>query len=115
MLGIIGFSVIHFLNHKTILVNLSPIFVALFSFCFAITIGVFWEIYEYSFDGLLGLNMQKFMLEDGINLVGRMALKDTMENFIIDALGAFIASALGYISIVKDKGWLNNLIIKKKN
>ena len=67
-------------------------FVAMFSFCFAVSIGAVWEIYEFSFDGLLGLNMQKFLLADGTPLVGRAALTDTMKDIIVDTIGALIAS-----------------------
>ena len=58
MLGFFGLMVISILNHdENIVVHLSPFFVVLFSFCFAVTFGALWEIYEYSFDGILGLNM----------------------------------------------------------
>ena len=86
-------------NTDSMPVNLSPLFVSLFAFCFAITMGVFWEFYEYSFDGLLGLNMQKFALEDGTQLVGRLALADTMTDLFVDALGAGIISIIGGLSI----------------
>ena len=63
------------------------------------SLGLVWEIYEYSFDGILGLNMQKFRLEDGTELIGRAALCDTMDDFIVDALGAFAAAAYGFIHL----------------
>lgn len=100
MLGSLGFSIVTLLNNtEKIPINLSPFFVGLFAFCFAVTMGVMWEFYEYLFDGLLGLNMQKFMLEDGTELIGRAALKDTMTDLFVDALGAMIISTLGGLSI----------------
>lgn len=114
-IGALGFSVVSLLNkEKKLDFNLSPFFVALFSFCFAVTIGVFWEIYEFSFDGILGLNMQKFALENGSRLLGRAALMDTMKDLIVDSLGAFIMSVLGYISIKFKKGWLDKILITEK-
>lgn len=111
-LGALGFSVVNLLNKQEKLkVNLSPFFVALFSLCFAITMGVVWEIYEFSFDGLLGLNMQKFALENGVNLVGRAALSDTMKDLIVDSIGALVISILGYISLKYKKGWIDKLLI----
>lgn len=111
-LGALGFSVVSLLNKQEKLnVNLSPFFVALFSFCFAITMGVIWEIYEFSFDGLLHLNMQKFALENGVNLVGRAALSDTMKDLIVDSIGALTTSILGYISLKYKKGWIDKLLI----
>lgn len=71
MLGFFGFMVITILNRDAkALMNLSPFFVSLFAFCFAVSIGALWEIYEFTFDGLLGFNMQKFMLADGKMLEG---------------------------------------------
>ena len=104
MIGALGFSVVSLLNKTDrIPMNLSPFFVSLFAFCFALSVGVFWEFYEFSFDKLLGLNMQKFMLEDGTMLVGREALADTMMDLVVDAVGAFAMSFIGYLSI-KYKG-----------
>lgn len=114
-IGALGFSVVSLLNKQEKLnVNLSPFFVALFSFCFAITMGVIWEIYEFTFDGLLGLNMQKFALENGVNLVGRVALSDTMKDLIVDSIGAFVISLLGYVSLKYKKGWIDKLLITEK-
>ncbi len=117
MMGALGFSFITLLNNEEkIPVTLSPLFVALFTFSFAITLGVVWEIYEFTFDGVLGLNMQKFMLEDGTQLIGREALSDTMKDLIVDSIGAFIMSLIGYISLKYKKGWIDGLqILKKKN
>ena len=63
--------------------------------------GALWEIYEFSFDGLLGMNMQKFRLEDGTLLIGHEALRDTMEDIITDALGALIVSVVGALTMKK--------------
>lgn len=104
MLGSLGFDIVNVLNKsKETKINLSPFFVALFAFCFAVSIGVLWEIYEFSFDGILHLNMQKFRLEDGTNLIGREALKDTMDDLIIDCLGALTTSTIGYFALKHGK------------
>ena len=107
MAGLFGVMVIQILNRdEHIVFRLSPFFVAMFSFCFAVSIGAVWEIYEFSFDGLLGLNMQKFLLADGTPLVGRAALTDTMKDIIVDTIGALIASCIGYFSVKHEKDWL---------
>lgn len=101
MLGALGFSVINILNsHEKVHVELSPEFVAVFAFGFAISLGVIWEIYEFLADGILGLNMQKFALRDGTQLIGRMAVADTMEDLIVDSIGAFTMSVVR-IHIIK--------------
>ncbi len=98
MAGSFGFMVVDILNeNKRVTMHLSPLFVALFAFCFAVSIGSLWEIYEFTFDGLLGLNMQKFLLADGTQLAGHQALGDTMKDIIVDCLGALTASILGYV------------------
>ena len=116
MLGMFGYSIVALLNKtKAVPVDLSPIFFFLFAFCFAIAFGVFWEIYVYTFDGILGLNMQKFMLEDGTQFIGREALSDTMHDLMVDCLGAFVATFGGYIAMKIDKKWLRNMQLKKEN
>ncbi len=101
MLGTLGFSVVSFLNsHDTVAVKMNPIFVALFAFSFAVMIGTLWEVYEYTFDGLLGLNMQKFASDGGVNLIGRAALSDTMDDIIVYVIGALISAVIGYFTLI---------------
>jgi len=114
MIGALGFSVVKLLNDsEKVNINLSPVFVAVFAFSFALSIGALWEIYEFSFDKLLGLNMQKFAFEDGTPMVGRLALSDTMKDLIVDALGALATSIMGFISLKYKKGWLENFEVKR--
>ena len=104
MLGALGFWLVSFLNERSILkMHLSPFFVALFAFCFALAAGAVWEIYEYTFDGLLSLNMQKHTTENGIPLVGRAAVSDTMKDIIVDALSALGISIWGYYQLKKQE------------
>lgn len=85
ILGFIGFTLIYFLNREEeIDIVLSPIFVALFAFTFAVSIGVVWEIFEFTMDSLFAFNMQK------------SGLVDTMWDLIADCIGSGIASYYGY-------------------
>lgn len=84
MIGFLGFSMVAMLNNTSSDLRLSAFFVAFFAFCFAMSLGSIWEIYEFVNDGILKTNMQKFALESGVNLTGRMALVDTMEDLIVD-------------------------------
>ncbi len=61
-----------------------PIAVAFFAFCFAVTIGAVWEIFEFAMDQVFGLNMQK------------SGLIDTMWDLIVDCLGASIGAGTGF-------------------
>ena len=108
MLGALGFVLVDFLNKDAhVKVSLSPFFISLFAFSFALSVGALWEVYEFSFDYVLGLNMQKHTTSRGVSLIGRDALSDTMKDIIIDAAAAFLISALGYVinkrKQIKDK------------
>jgi len=112
-LGAVGLSIIDILNKsESVPLSLSPAFIAVFAFCFAVSIGAIWEIYEFAVDSLAGLNMQKYMLESGEMLVGRAALADTMKDLIVDALGALAISIIGYVSMKNKEGWLDNMQIR---
>lgn len=114
MLGLLGFSLVFLLNgNEKVPMQLSPIFICIFAFAFAVGIGVLWEIYEYVFDGLWGMNMQKFMLEDGTVLVGHAALKDTMDDLIVDCIGAGSVCLLNYIILKFDVNFINTFKFKK--
>jgi len=118
----IGFSLIELLNeHETIALKLSPLFVAVFAFCFSMTVGVLWEFFEYGCDLLLGADMQKDRLVkaftstllggervvvDSVSVNGiawegyiDIGLIDTMEDLIVNALGALVFSFFGFLLI----------------
>jgi len=55
-----GFCLVDLLNeNRSIKFRLSPNFLALVAFCFSMTIGIFWEFFEFSMDHLFALDMQK--------------------------------------------------------
>ena len=104
MLGALGFILVDLLNKdKNIRVSLSPFFVAVFAFCFALAIGSLWEVYEFTFDSILGLNMQKHTTEAGVALAGVWALSDTMKDIIVDAASALVVAIIGYVSEKKSR------------
>lgn len=56
----IGFSLIDILNrNERFKFSLSPFYLALFAFCFSMTVGVIWEFFEFSMDYFFGMDMQK--------------------------------------------------------
>lgn len=65
----IGFSLIDILNENSKNINLSPIFVAIVAFCFSMTIGVLWEVFEYTADTYLRTDMQKDRIVTSISTV----------------------------------------------
>lgn len=66
----IGFSLIDILNTtERFHIKMTPIFVALVSFCFSMTVGVVWEFFEFGTDRLLHIDMQKDTVVTTINSV----------------------------------------------
>lgn len=65
-----GLSLIDILNRsERIRFDLSPLFVALVSFCFSMTIGVLWEFFEFGADMLFQTDMQKDTIVHAISSV----------------------------------------------
>ncbi len=105
LLGILGFLLVYVLNQKKdIELDLQPKFVALFAFMFAMGMGAMWEIFEFGMDQLFGLNMQK------------SGLVDTMWDLIVDGIGAFTISLLGWGYLKQNSGgsflerWIDSFI-----
>jgi uncharacterized membrane protein YjdF len=91
LMGIVGFFLVYILNEsKRVELHMTPFFISLFACLFAVAIGTFWEIFEFSMDQLFGSNMQKPMLGDPSGLT------DTMWDMIVNAMGAFIISSMGW-------------------
>lgn len=65
----IGFGVVDLFNTHAKGVKLTPLFVALVSFCFSMTIGVVWEFIEFGGDQLARLDMQKDRIVQNISSV----------------------------------------------
>ncbi len=111
LLGIFGFLLVYVLNaNPRIDLDMRPGFVAFFAFCFSVSVGALWEIFEFGMDQLFGLNMQKPMLGDPSGLT------DTMWDLIVDTLGALVIAVTGYYymrrgmkSIVS--GWIQSFIV----
>jgi uncharacterized membrane protein YjdF len=80
--------------------DISPLLVAVFSFTFAVTLGVMWEILEFSADVFLGSAHQKWDLPETEKLLGKIyqgsGLRDTMSDLIVDSIGALITSIYTY-------------------
>ncbi len=139
----IGLSLIDILNkNDKFAISLSPVFVALVAFCFSMTIGVVWELFEFSMDQFLGFDMQKdtyltsfqsvLLNEKGVNVPVKvnvesliingepwkayidLGLIDTMLDLFVNFIGAAVFSIFGYFYI-KQRGkgnFLKRFIVK---
>ena len=65
----VGFGMIDMLNTHSKRINMTPLFVALVSFCFSMTVGVVWEFGENTADNLLGVDTQKDRMVSSISSV----------------------------------------------
>lgn len=80
----IGFSLIYLLNENIDSFKLSPLFVSIFAFCFSMTIGVFWEFFEYGMDNLFGLDMQK---DEYVSYINTVTIDPKFDNNVINIKG----------------------------
>lgn len=55
----VGLSLFYILNKNSSKINLSASYLCLLSFCFSMTVGVVWEMFEYSMDKLFLMDTQK--------------------------------------------------------
>jgi hypothetical protein len=110
LMGIVGFLLVYLLNEsKRVELHMTPGFISLFAFFFAVTIGTLWEIFEFSMDQMFGFNMQKPMMGDPSGLT------DTMWDMIVNAMGAFIISFMGWRYLKRKqtffvRGWIRTFI-----
>jgi hypothetical protein len=97
--GLIGFLGI-FMLFEGDRFKAPPVALAVLSFCFAVSIGAVWEIFEFSMDQIFGMNMQK------------SGLVDTMWDLIVDCIGALVGSLSGFLYLEKrgDRGLLSSWI-----
>jgi hypothetical protein len=94
--------------------HMRPRFVALFAFVFAVTVGTFWEVFEFGVDQLFGTTMQKPSLGDPSGLT------DTMWDLIINAIAACAISVFGWSYIRSEKQsfieqWIDKFITNNRH
>jgi len=100
-LGLIGFAIIYYI-YRLRRFTASPFLIAIFSFTFAVTFGVLWELFEFMMDNNFGTNMM------------RSGLHDTMWDLVVDSVGALLASiaAYTYVKHKEKKGVIKSLMKK---
>ena len=107
MLGIVGYGLINVFNRiQGNAVKYSPLFVSVWVVCFALALGALWEIIEFITDGLFGLNSQQFLVGTGtfdttVPLEGHEALRDTMQDLMLDLFGSLVIAVVGYFDMKK--------------
>ncbi len=105
-IAVLGFIIIYFLNErKGVTFRLSPGFIAIFCFCFALACECVWETFEFTIDGIFGSNMQRYKdnIDYSIQFSGRDALQDTMLDIIETMIGSSIFCVVGYLDMTLRK------------
>lgn len=109
----LGFMAMFFIKPLQEKKPLNAGFVFLFCFLFVMGIGACWEIYEFTFDAFLNLNMQKYATDAGLLLVCKQALLDTMVDMIANFIGAVISATIcSFLS--KNEKFVSSFVITKK-
>jgi hypothetical protein len=95
-----GFLIVYFLNGRYSMA-ISPLLIATFAFTFAITIGVLWEIFEFTIDLFFHTALQQWDLPMNSILMGQsyqgVGLRDTMSDLIVTWVGASVTSIFIYL------------------
>lgn len=74
----IGFSLVDLLNRNNrFKFHLSPLYLSIVAFCFSMTIGVLWEMFEFGADMLFATDMQKDFV---VTKISSVALDATLSN-----------------------------------
>ena len=77
----IGFCLVDMMNREErFSFKLSPLYLAIVSFCFSMTVGVLWEFFEFGADQLLGVDMQKDAV---VRVINSVMLDPTHNNVVI--------------------------------
>ena len=74
----IGFALVDMMNRNDrFTFQLSPLYLAIVSFCFSMTVGVLWEFFEWAVDNFFHLDMQK---DTVVHAIGTVMLDPTGGN-----------------------------------
>lgn len=109
MFGILGYIILNTFNrYDGQNTRFSPIIMSIWTVCFTVTMGVIWELIEFTCDEFLGTNMQQYLvgrgtLDQGEALVGHDALRDTMKDLGLDLVGSLIPAIIGYFELRRQK------------
>ena len=100
VMGLIGFLLIY-VFYMTYRIRMAPIYVAMVSFGFAVTIGTIWEVFEFLMDWFFGFNMQK------------SGLVDTMTDLLVDIVGAGIAAVIAYVYVKGGDSLIADRVVRR--
>ena len=105
----IGFCLVDMMNrNERFSFRLSPLYLAIVSFCFSMTVGVLWEFFEFAGDYFLGMDMQNDIVVGAIHSVNLdptrtntvVHIRDIVDTILVHSDGTQEALGLGgYLDI----------------
>lgn len=101
----IGFALLDILNRNDrFKFQISPVYMAIVAFCFSMTVGAVWELFEFSMDFFFGLDMQKDMIISSVNSVSLDLTRSNEVISITDIVATEIITASGEVIRLSDYG-----------
>lgn len=111
--GLVGLFIMFAINKRTDM-RVSPLFVAVFVICFALAMGVLWEIYEFVLDVTFMTTMQQWNMGERAIVIGRdfqgMGLRDTMSDLITATVGALVAGLVSFLAYGYKRGAVRKMM-----
>lgn len=101
MFAAFGFCLVDIFNKtKRFRLQLSPVFLALVAFCFSMTIGVFWEFFEFAADAILDTDMQKDVFTSTVNSVSLPNALGEKVTHVRDIVTTTVTTASGEVIVM---------------
>lgn len=101
MFAAFGFCLVDIFNKtKRFRLQLSPVFLALVAFCFSMTIGVFWEFFEFAADAVLDTDMQKDVFTSTVNSVSLPNALGEKVTHVRDIVTTTVTTASGEVIVM---------------
>lgn len=114
ILTMIGFGLLsEFLKNQN-LEEISPWLFLIFGFSFAGVCGIFWEFWEWSWDTLLDMNLQRYKSGE-VLFIGQRALQDTMGDLLINVIGSLFFSIFAWYKSRNDPMYFTKFRIEFLN
>lgn len=99
LVAVTSFSIINTaVKNPNNTLSLNPFFIALFVFCFSMTVAVVWEFFEFTVDSL-STTSNMMRTRDSITNVaflGLHAITDTIHDLLLAAFSSLLISIIGY-------------------
>jgi hypothetical protein len=101
----IGFALLDIFNkNEHFKFQISPVYMAIAAFCFSMTVGAVWELFEFSMDFFFGLYMQKDMVITSLSSVSLDLTKSNEVITLSDIAATELVTKSGEVICLSDYG-----------